>query len=118
MAVKVLAWRFDHVGDCNRYGNCVVHPYFERPEIEELAEYPRRLPNGSTGLQYVPSDAITVNGQPEPESRSAFEEVRQRASILRAAAGEALHRIQRGHGHEVAQILDSAISDFDRAWNF
>ncbi len=34
MAVKVLAWRFDHVGDCNRYGNCVDHPFYERPTIK------------------------------------------------------------------------------------
>jgi hypothetical protein len=33
MAVKALAWRYDHVGDCNRYGNCVDHPYYERPTM-------------------------------------------------------------------------------------
>jgi hypothetical protein len=118
MAVRVLAWRYDHVGDCNRYGNCVVHPFFERPTLEELAIYPDRLPNGSTGLQYVPSDAVTLKGIPEDESGTAFEELRRRASILRAAAGEALHRAQRGHAHEVEQVLGSAISEYDRAWNF
>lgn len=118
MAAKVLAWRYDHVGDCNRYGNCVVHPFFERPTLDELSRYPDRLPNGSIGLQYVPSDVITVNGLPETESESGFEELRHRASILRAAAGEALHRIQRGHADEVVRILDSAISDFDRGWSF
>jgi hypothetical protein len=118
MAVKVLAWRFDHVGDCNRYGNCVVHPYFERPTIAELVDYPARLPNESAGLQYVPSDVVTEGGRPEPESQPGLDVLRERANILRAAVGEALHRIQRGHGHEAELILDRAITDFDRVWSF
>ncbi|GEM_PF-1043995 len=118
MAVNVLAWRYDHVGDCNRYGNCVVHPYFERPALDELVRYPGQLPNGSAGLFYVPSEAVTVNGRPESEAGAAFDTMRQNASVLRAAVGEALHRIQRGHAHEVEQILESAATDFDRTWNF
>ncbi len=118
MAVKVLAWRYDHVADCNRYGNCVDHPFFERPSLQELAEYPGRLPNGSTGLQYVPSDVVTAKGVPEPETESGFEEMRRKVSVLRAAAADALHRMQRGHAHEVEQILGSAITDFDRVWQF
>jgi hypothetical protein len=116
--MKVLAWRFDHVGDCNRYGNCVDHPYFELPAREELVEYPATLPSGVTGLEYVPLDAVTDSGALAGESQQAFDELRRKAETLRASVGEALHSIQRDRVHEVVPILDAAVEDFDRAWNF
>ena len=117
MAVQVLAWRYDHVGDCNRYGNCVDHPFFERPALDELVAYPNELPNGAALLQYVPSDAISADGNAS-ENSSAFEDMRRHAAVLRAAAGDALHQVQRGRVEESVQILENAITDFDRLWNF
>ena len=116
--MKVLAWRFDHVGDCNRYGNCVDHPYFELPTREELVGYPATLPGGVTGLEYVPVEAVTDSGETADDSQAAFNQLRQKAESLRASVGEALHSIQRDRVHEVVPILDAAIEDFDRAWNF
>jgi hypothetical protein len=116
--MQLLAWRFDHTGDCNRYGNCVDHPYFELPTREEMVRYPADIPPGSAGLQYVPLEAVTTNGAVELESQAAFAELRQRAEILRAAVGEALHRVQRGHPGEVVTILGNAIVDFDKVWEF
>jgi hypothetical protein len=116
--MQVLAWRFDHVGDCNRYGNCVDHPYFELPTREEVAAYPGVLPSGSTGLQNVPIEALGQTGDLENEAQKTFNELRERASILRAAIGEALHKIQRGRADEVVGILENAAADFDRIWLF
>lgn len=116
--MKVLAWRFDHTGDCNRYGNCVDHPYFELPKREELVDYPSTLPNGSFGLEYVPVDAVTDSTEIAKESQQAFAELRRHAESLRASVGEALHSIQRDRLSEVVAILDAAIQDFDRVWNF
>jgi len=114
MAVKVLAWRYDHVGDCNRYGNCVDHPYYERPTLDELAQFPDRLPDSATALQSVPSDVVTLNGQPGNPTTSGYGSLRARADYLRAALGEAIHRIQRGHPEDVEEILESAGSAYDR----
>jgi len=116
--MQVLAWRFDHVGDCNRYGNCVDHPYFELPSREEMAAYPRILPSGAASLQPVPINALGTTDEIESESQRAFNDLRERASILRAAIGEALHKIQRGHPEQVVSILENAAADFDRAWSF
>jgi hypothetical protein len=116
MAVRVLAWRYDHVGDCNRYGNCVDHPYYERPTLDELALFPGRLPDGAAALQSVPSDVVTLNGQPENPTTSGYESLRTRADYLRAALGEAIHRIQRGHPEDVEEILESAGSAYDRGF--
>lgn len=116
--MKVLAWRFDHTGDCNRYGNCVDHPYFELPRREELVDYPGALPAGATVLEYVPIDTITDSGALLEDSQQAFNQLRQKAETLRASVGEALHSIQRNRMHEVVPILDAAIEDFDRAWIF
>ena len=114
MTVQVLAWRFDHIGDCNRYGNCVEHPYFERPTIAELEHFPQRMPNGAVSLLYVPSDVVTANGAPADESESGYHILRQRTDDLRAAVGDAVHQLHRGHPERVPAILDSAISTFDR----
>ena len=116
MAVRVLAWRYDHVGDCHRYGNCVDHPYYERPTLDELKLFPDRLPDGAAALQSVPSDVVTLNGVPEESSASGYETLRRRADVLRAALGEAIHRIQRGHPQEVEEILESAGSAYDRGF--
>ncbi len=116
--VKILAWRFDHVGDCNRYGNCVDHPYFELPNREELIDYPQTLPSGCTGLEYVPADSVTSADGLTEDSLQAFAQLRNRSEGLRAAVGEALHSIQRNRMHEVSDILDAAVTDFDRVWNF
>ncbi len=116
MAVKVLAWRYDHVGDCNRYGNCIDHPYYERPTLDELAQFPDRLPDSATALQSVPSDVVTLNGQPENPTTSGYESLRTRADYLRAALDEAIHRIQRGHPEDVEEILESAGSAYDRGF--
>jgi len=116
MAVKVLAWRYDHIGDCNRYGNCVDHPYYERPTLDELARFPDRLPDAASALQSVPSDVVTLNGEPEGEASSGYETLRTRADYLRAALGEAIHRIQRGHPEDVEEILESAGSAYDRGF--
>ncbi len=116
--MKVLAWRFDHVGDCNRYGNCVDHPYFELPEREELVDYPETLPAGCVGLQYVSLETVSGEGEAETESQQAFRQLRERSEVLRASVGEALHSIQRNRLHEVEKILDDAVTDFDRVWNF
>ncbi len=114
MAVKVLVWRFDHIGDCNRYGNCVEHPYYERPTMTELESYPDRLPNGANSLQHVPADMVTSDGTYEPEQGSGYDLLRARSNVLRAAVGEAIHQIHREHPERVLGILDSAISSFDR----
>ena len=116
--ISVLAWRFDHVGDCNRYGNCVDHPFFEKPTIEELVRYPERLPNGAAALVYVPHDALSRDGRADDEAQSAFHSLREHAVPLRAAVGEALHRFQRGHVDEAIRILEGALTEFDRVWNF
>ncbi len=116
--MKVLAWRFDHVGDCNRYGNCTDHPYFELPRREELVSYPETLPGGSIGLEYVPLDALSDAEGISGESSRAFEQLRRHSETLRASIGEALHSIQRGRVHEVEGILENASVDFDRVWSF
>ncbi len=116
--MKVLAWRFDHSGDCNRYGNCVDHPYFELPKREELVNYPATLPVGAFGLEYVPLDAVTDSGELVQESQQAFNQLREHAEALRASVGEALHSIQRERHHEVIEILSAATENFDRTWNF
>lgn len=116
--INVPAWRFDHVGDCNRYGNCVDHPYFEQPTLAELVEYPARLPNGATALLLVPLDALSRDGSIDGEAQSAFQQIRRHAVPLRAAVGEALHRAQRGRPNEVERILHEAVNQFDRVWNF
>ena len=116
--MKVLAWRFDHVGDCNRYGNCTDHPYFELPRREELVPYPETLPGGSVGLEYVPLDALSNAEGATSESTGAFEHLRRHSETLRASIGEALHSIQRGRIQEVESILENASLDFDRVWNF
>lgn len=115
MAVSVLAWRYDHANDCNRYGNCTSHPFYERPTLTELEAFPGRLPDGAIALVSVPSDVVTANGLPEEASGSGYHELRGRADGLRAAVGEALHRINRGHMEEGLQILDTAASAYDRA---
>jgi hypothetical protein len=116
MAVRVLAWRYDHVGDCNRYGNCVDHPYYERPTLDELGQFPGRLPDGVAALQSVPSDVVPLNGQPEDATTSGYESLRTRSDYLRAALGGAIHRIQRGHSEDVEEILESAGSAYDRGF--
>lgn len=116
MTVRVLAWRYDHVGDCNRYGNCVDHPFYERPTLDELKLFPERLPGGAAALQSVPSDVVTFNGVPEAPVVSGYETLRRRADVLRAALGEAIHRIQRGHAEDVEGILESAVSAYDRGF--
>ncbi len=113
-AARVLAWSFDHIGDCNRYGNCVEHPYFERPTIEELELYPRRMPNGAVSLRYVPADVVTLDGAPEDPPESGYHALRHRANDLRAAVGEAVHQLHRDRPDRVPAILDSAISTYDR----
>jgi len=113
----VLAWRFNHIGDCNRYGNCVDHPYFERPTLKELEAYPDRLPNGAGALVYVASDAVTLDGEPEDRSDTAYQELRARSDDLRAAVGEAIHQFHRNHSERVETILDSAASSYDRGRN-
>ncbi|MDA0233022.1 MAG: hypothetical protein O3C69_06020 [Chloroflexi bacterium] len=54
---KVLAWRLDHAGDCNRYENCVEHPYSELPGREGPVDYPGKLPDAIFGLESLPVDA-------------------------------------------------------------
>jgi hypothetical protein len=83
-----------------------------------MVRYPAIIPAGSAGLQYVPLEAVTANGAPETDSQAAFSELRRRAAILRAAVGEALHRVQRGHPAEVVTILGNAVTDFDKTWDF
>ncbi len=116
--MKVLAWRFDHTGDCNRYGNCTDHPYFELPKREELVDYPAKVPSGSYALEYVPLEAVTESGEPVDDPQGAFTQLRQKAELLRASVGEALHSIQRNRMNEVVEILDTAVADFDRVWSF
>ncbi len=116
--MKVLAWRFDHIGDCNRYGNCVDHPYFEPPRREELTDYPGSVPSGATSLEYVPVDAMSEPAEADRDSKLAFDQLRDAAGVLRASVGEALHSIQRERIHEVEKILDAAMTDFDRVWSF
>ena len=61
-------------------------------------------------------EVVTLNGVPEQASASGYETLRRRADILRAALGEAIHRIQRGHPEEVEGILESAVSAYDRGF--
>ena len=65
-------------------------------------------------LQSVPSYVVTLNGEPEESTISGYESLRTRADHLRAALGEAIHRIQRGHTEDVEEILESAGSAYDR----
>ena len=112
--IELLAWCFDQVRDCNRYGNCVEHPYFERPTIAELEVYPQRMPNGAASLRRVPFDVVTIDGAPENGSESGYNILRERSDVLRAAVGEAVHQLHRNHPERVPDILDTAISNFDR----
>jgi hypothetical protein len=113
-AGTVLAWWFNHIGDCNRYGNCVDHPYFERPTLAELEVYPDKMPNGTGSLNYVPLDAVTSDGKTESDTGTAYQELRDRSDDLRAAVGDAIHQYHRSHPERVEAILDSAASAFDR----
>ena len=114
MAAKVLVWRFDHIGDCNRYGNCVDHPYYERPTMAELESYPDRLPNGANSLLHVGDDMVTSDGTYEQDQESGYELLRERSNVLWAAVGEAIHQLHHEHPERVLEIVDSAISGFDR----
>ncbi len=113
-AVQVLALSFDHVGDCNRYGNCVEHPYFERPTVKELELYSQRMPEQANSLRYVPHDVIARDENSKSSPESGYHSLRTKSNDLRAAVGEAVHQPHRGHSERVPEILDSAISTFDR----
>ncbi|MDA1258977.1 MAG: hypothetical protein O3C10_14235 [Chloroflexi bacterium] len=93
------------------------HPYYERPTFDDLKQFPDRLPDGAAALQSVPSDVVTLNGAPEEPTASGYDTLRARADNLRAALGEAIHRIQRGHPEDVEEILESAGSAYDRWWS-
>jgi hypothetical protein len=72
------------------------------------------MPSGAGSLNYVPLDAVTVDGETESNSGTAYQELRDRSDDLRAAVGDAIHQFHRNHLERVEAILDTTASAFDR----